>query len=199
MGIFGGAVLCSPHSCQSLPPPWELVSGGRALLSCPCLFFCPLGAVGITWGPLAFLGKPSGLPQQGDDPRGCCWATWAGLGGSTHWPNPTTPNPSIPICGEQPGCLLNLLGLHVLAACHKAQINLGACSQPVSPRLRILSLHPPSGLLMVQKGTLGAEVTCLELAFLFFYFFSIMGSSNIESVILTMRAVLSCSVASDSL
>ena len=189
-----------PPSCQSLPPPWELVSGGRALLSCPCLF-CPLGAVGITWGPLAFLGKPSGLPQQGDDPRGCCWATWAGLGGSTHWPNPTTPNPGIPICGEHPGCLLNLLGLHMLAACHKAQINLGACSQPVSPRLRTLSLHPPSGLFMVQKGTLGAEVTCLELAFFFFffYFFSITGSSNIESVILTMRAVLSCSVASDSL
>lgn len=65
--------------------------------------------------------------------------------------------------------LLNLLGLHVLTARHKAQINLGACSQPVSPSLRALSIHPPSGLFMVQKQALEL-VTCLEPALFFLTF-----------------------------
>ena len=106
-GVGGGHLWGRCSLPSQLPvSPSTLGAGfrrqGLALLCCP--FFCPPGAAGITWGPLAFLGKPSGLPQQGDDSCGCRWATWAGLGGRAHWPNPTNPIPGIPVCGQHPGC-----------------------------------------------------------------------------------------------
>lgn len=68
---------------------------------------------------------------------------------------PPPPSPASPFAGSTLVVgLLNLPGLHMLTTCHKEQINLGACSQPVSPSLRALSIHPPSGLFMVQKQAL---------------------------------------------
>lgn len=82
-------------------------------------------------------------------PRGQAWEEAAtGL-------IPPPPSPASPSAGSTLLVgLLNLPGLHVLTARHKAQINLGACSQPVSPSLRALSIHPPSGLFTVQKQAL---------------------------------------------